>query len=116
MDENYPGNADFAELPLLIIDDEVDQASADGGGGDPRAINAQIGQFLHPDYFSKKMYIGFTATPYTLCFQKSVIRGRFKNSDLIFIPAITFLLCLNNRIRDIVEGSLCRSNRSQFES
>lgn len=47
----------FADLPVLIIDDEADQASVD-----TPIINPQIRQLL--DLFDKRTYLGYTATPF----------------------------------------------------
>jgi len=61
-------------LPLLIIDDEADHASVDTGekvvdedgnpdlDHEPTAINSLIRQILHA--FSRKAYVGYTATPF----------------------------------------------------
>ncbi|KPY32563.1 hypothetical protein ALO52_200152 [Pseudomonas syringae pv. primulae] len=61
-------------LPLLIVDDEADHASVDtgervvdGNGApdldhQPTAINSLIRQILHS--FSRKAYVGYTATPF----------------------------------------------------
>ncbi|MCI8209411.1 endonuclease [Pseudomonas sp. S25] len=61
-------------LPLLIIDDEADHASVDTGEKvvddkgqpdlehAPTAINSLIRQILHS--FSRKAYVGYTATPF----------------------------------------------------
>lgn len=61
-------------LPLLIIDDEADHASVDTGEKvvdengnpelehEPTAINSLIRQILHS--FSRKAYVGYTATPF----------------------------------------------------
>jgi hypothetical protein len=61
-------------LPLLIIDDEADHASVDTGEKvvdesgnpdfkhEPTAINSLIRQILHA--FSRKAYVGYTATPF----------------------------------------------------
>lgn len=47
----------FADLPVLIIDDEADQASVD-----TPTINPQIRQLI--DLFAKRSYLGYTATPF----------------------------------------------------
>ncbi|MGN9788815.1 Z1 domain-containing protein [Nonomuraea sp. ZG12] len=47
----------FADLPVLIIDDEADQASVDTA-----TINPQIRQLI--DLFEKRTYLGYTATPF----------------------------------------------------
>lgn len=51
--------------PVLIIDDEADQASIDASGkktDDPSKINQLIRELL--SLFNKKSYIGYTATPF----------------------------------------------------
>ena len=53
-------------MPLLIIDDEADQASVDGKSNDPdsdrAATNDRIRKLL--TYFTRKAYVGYTATPF----------------------------------------------------
>lgn len=57
-----------ANLPVLIIDDEADQASIDTNAGnsdpdiDPSRTNACIRRLL--GLFSRKAYVGYTATPF----------------------------------------------------
>lgn len=50
--------------PVLIIDDEADQASVDASGGDtdPTKINQGIRELLN--LFERKAYVGYTATPF----------------------------------------------------
>ncbi len=53
------------DVPLLIIDDEADNASIDTNkeeAGEPTAINREIRRLLHA--FDKSAYVGYTATPY----------------------------------------------------
>jgi hypothetical protein len=53
------------DVPLLIIDDEADNASIDTNkeeAGAPTAINREIRRLLHA--FDKSAYVGYTATPY----------------------------------------------------
>lgn len=56
------------EDPLLLIDDEADNASInvkykrDKRDGDPSRINGQIREILN--FFDRKCYVGYTATPY----------------------------------------------------
>ncbi len=55
------------DLPLLLIDDEADNASVSTKSGeDPTAINKYIRKILR--LFSKESYVGFTATPYANIF------------------------------------------------
>lgn len=67
----------FAHMPLLVIDDEADQASIDtkrqrfsGGVADPdhqpSRINARIRQIL--GRFDQVSYVGYTATPFANIF------------------------------------------------
>jgi hypothetical protein len=77
-DDDYTYKKDnvnqFNNLPLLIIDDEADQASVntkaprnrDGDELDPTAINNGIRQILN--LFRQKVYIGYTATPFANIF------------------------------------------------
>lgn len=67
-----------SQLPLLIIDDEADNASVDTGeqafnddgspdeDHQPKAINGLIREILHA--FSKSAYVGYTATPFANIF------------------------------------------------
>lgn len=68
----------ITHLPVLVIDDESDQASVDTGetvlGSDgspdlehePTAINSRIRQILHT--FTRSAYVGYTATPFANIF------------------------------------------------
>lgn len=64
-------NADLSnmiDLPLLLIDDEADNASVNTkkDDEDPTAINAAIRNILHS--FSRASYVGITATPFANIF------------------------------------------------
>lgn len=54
------------DIPVLIIDDEADQASVDTSdpnkNEDPKTINRLIRQIL--EVFKRKCYVGYTATPF----------------------------------------------------
>lgn len=77
-DDNFTYKKDeanqFNNLPLLIIDDESDQASVNtrasqnnhGEELDPTAINNCLRQILN--LFRQKIYIGYTATPFANIF------------------------------------------------
>ena len=66
------------DRPILVIDDEVDNGSVDTGEQklnekgefdpeyDPKTINSRIRQILN--IFEKKVYIGYTATPFANIF------------------------------------------------
>ncbi|WP_247315507.1 Z1 domain-containing protein [Ralstonia pseudosolanacearum] len=74
-------------LPLLVIDDEADNASVDTGEQEfdengtpdpehePKAINSLIRRIL--DTFAKSAYVGYTATPFANVF----IHRRSKTND-----------------------------------
>lgn len=76
--DNETGEKYIERLPLLMIDDEADNASVDTGeqardGDDnpdplhsPKAINSLIRQILK--LFQKKAYVGYTATPFANIF------------------------------------------------
>ena len=55
---------DAAEVPILLIDDEADNASIDTSSEDesPSRINGLIKELLA--LFPRKAYIGYTATPF----------------------------------------------------
>lgn len=55
-----------ASMPVLIIDDEADQASIDGNANDldsdPTSTNERIRTIL--SLFARRAYVGYTATPF----------------------------------------------------
>ena len=59
-----PGNR--AKMPVLIIDDEADQASVDSNANDPDSdpthTNERIRRIL--SLFPRRAYVGYTATPF----------------------------------------------------
>ena len=72
------GRKIVTKLPLLMIDDEADNASVDTGEQmfnedgapdeehQPKTINSLIRQLLHA--FTRKAYVGYTATPFANVF------------------------------------------------
>lgn len=56
------------DVPILVIDDEADQASVNfrPEGSDPTAINGLIRELLHT--FAQSAYVGYTATPFANIF------------------------------------------------
>lgn len=62
------GNSGKIDTPILLIDDEADNASINTSqdSGDPTAINERIRALLH--LFTRSTYIGFTATPFANIF------------------------------------------------
>lgn len=76
-DPDHPGSRIIKDVPLLLIDDEADNASAntneyrnpDGSineENDPTLTNSLIRQLLTA--FEKSAYVGYTATPYANIF------------------------------------------------
>jgi hypothetical protein len=72
-------NKQISGIPLLLIDDEADNASIDGRAverdkhtghpldeNDPTTINRKIRQILN--YFQQSAYVGYTATPFANIF------------------------------------------------
>ena len=59
------------EIPLLVIDDEADNASVNtrGSGQDPTVINRRIRELLKA--FDKSAYVGYTATPFANIFSST---------------------------------------------
>lgn len=59
---------DRATRPVLLIDDEADNASINTKEEEVTAINAGIRALIHPSVFPKCTYVGYTATPYANIF------------------------------------------------
>lgn len=55
-----------SDVPLLVIDDEADNASVNSGKYDIKTINRLIRTLLY--LFTRNTFIGFTATPYANLF------------------------------------------------
>jgi hypothetical protein len=60
------GNEGHIDLPLLLIDDEADNASVNTNPSRVTAINASIRSLLN--VFPRSTYVGFTATPFANVF------------------------------------------------
>ncbi|WP_316206855.1 MULTISPECIES: Z1 domain-containing protein [unclassified Bradyrhizobium] len=86
------GRRIVTHLPLLLIDDEADNASVDtkemlldengrpDGEHEPTAINRLIRTILHS--FSRSAYVGYTATPFANIFIHEQGRTREEGPDL----------------------------------
>lgn len=67
LDQQIPHGADQHNLPLLIIDDEADNASVNTRKDeDPATINRLIRELIGK--FSRCTYVGYTATPFANVF------------------------------------------------
>jgi hypothetical protein len=69
--EDGKGNRKIINVPVLVIDDEADNASVNSGTRlDVRTINRLIRTLLN--LFSQNTFIGYTATPYANLFIPSI--------------------------------------------
>ena len=80
------------DLPLLLIDDEADNASVNtrDSDDDPTAINNCIRQLL--GLFSKTTYLGITATPFANIFIDPRVDEDLFPSDFYLCPVCTIAL------------------------
>lgn len=82
----------ISRLPLLMIDDEADNASVDTGDQafdsngvpdlehQPKTINSSIRKILH--LFNRKAYVGYTATPFANIFIHGKAATKNEGADL----------------------------------
>jgi hypothetical protein len=102
------GRKIVTKLPLLVIDDEADNASIDtkeqalGCDGvvdeehSPTAINSLIREILHS--FSRKAYIGYTATPFANVFIHNHSKTKKEGRDLFPSAFIVNLMAHSNYV------------------
>ena len=95
-------------LPLLVIDDESDHGSVDTGEDvvdesgnpdlehEPRTINRLIRSILH--HFSRKAYVGYTATPFANIFIHDRGETQEHGPDLFPAAFITSLAAPSNYV------------------
>lgn len=90
-------DAGIIDVPMLLIDDEADNASINthNADTDPTAINKAIRELLNK--FSKSNYLGFTATPYANIFIDPETDDDMFNEDLF--PK-DFIYCLPSPSKD----------------
>ena len=81
------------KLPLLLIDDECDNASVNTAGEDPSRTNKLIREILNR--FNRSCYVGFTATAYANIFIDHQLDDDSLGRDL-FPDHISFLPVYNN--------------------
>ena len=84
----------LSDLPVLIIDDEADQATINSNYGkfddegnpiDPSATNLRIRELVQ--LFPKCSYIGFTATPFAnLLIDKDISQDLYPRSFIVDLP------------------------------
>lgn len=102
------GHKIVTKLPLLVIDDEADNASVDTGEQlfnedgtpdeehQPKAINSLIRQVLHS--FSMKAYVGYTATPFANIFIHRKGSTKLEGPDLFPQSFIVSLAAPSNYV------------------
>ena len=76
------GGAESIEEPMLLIDDEADNASINirHGAGEVSRINGQIRELLH--IFERSCYVGYTATPFANIFVDPDTDDQMRGEDL----------------------------------
>ena len=76
------GGAESINEPMLLIDDEADNASINirHGAGDVSRINGQIRDLLR--IFDRSCYVGYTATPFANIFIDPDTDDRMRGEDL----------------------------------
>ena len=88
---NMDGSSGTIDLPLLLIDDEADNASVNTrASSDPTTINKLIRELLN--LFRRSSYVGVTATPFANIFIEPDTTDEMLNDDLFpadFIYALS---------------------------
>lgn len=79
---NRQAGARISSVPMLLIDDEADNASVNVSKNDdsPSAINDRIRKLL--DSFDRNVYLGYTATPFANIFIDPDSRDAMEREDL----------------------------------
>lgn len=102
------GRKMVTNLPLLVIDDESDHGSVDTGEAivdefgnpdlehEPKTINRLIRSILH--HFSRKAYVGYTATPFANIFIHDRGETQEYGPDLFPAAFITSLAAPSNYV------------------
>jgi hypothetical protein len=116
------GHRIVTKLPLLVIDDEADNASVDTGEQlfnedgtpdeehEPKAINSLIRQILHS--FSMKAYVGYTATPFANIFIHRKGSTRLEGPDLFPQSFIVNLAAPSNYVGPLrIFGRMTKEGR-----
>lgn len=79
---NRQAGARISSIPMLLIDDEADNASVNVSKNDdsPSAINDRIRKLL--DSFDRNVYLGYTATPFANIFIDPDSKDAMEREDL----------------------------------
>jgi len=80
--KSHEGGGRIAGVPMLLIDDEADNASINvaGEGSGPSTINSLIRKLL--DVFERNVYVGYTATPFANIFIDPESTDDWQREDL----------------------------------
>ncbi|WP_392566809.1 Z1 domain-containing protein [Utexia brackfieldae] len=92
-DLNAKGNGKISDIPMLMIDDEADNASINTKkeDNDPTKTNRKIREIL--SLFEKSCYVGYTATPFANIFINPEAYGDEKLRQELFPK--DFIYCLD---------------------
>ena len=71
-------------VPMLVIDDEADQASPDAGTTTQSKINYRIEELTDPKFMPKNVYLGYTATPFANFFMDASTDRKLYPRNLIY--------------------------------
>lgn len=83
LDTQIPKGAPHIDLPLLLIDDESDNASVNSKkDSDPATINRLIRELLQR--FGRASYVGYTATPFANVFINPDIDGELFPTNFVY--------------------------------
>jgi hypothetical protein len=93
LDNQNKQNSKKVSQPVLLIDDEADNASVNTGkeNGDPKTINHLIRQII--DRCDKISYVGYTATPFANIFISP--DDSYDRSDLVELFPKDFIISIN---------------------
>lgn len=93
LDNQNKQNSKKVSQPVLIIDDEADNASVNAGkeGSSPKKINHLIRQII--DRCDKVSYVGYTATPFANIFISP--DDSYDSSDLVELFPKDFIVSIN---------------------
>lgn len=121
-DDASDGHKVVTKLPLLVIDDEADNASVDTGEQvfnedgtpdeehQPKTINSLIRQILHS--FSMKAYVGYTATPFANIFIHRKGSTKIEGPDLFPQSFIVNLAAPSNYVGPLrIFGRMTKEGR-----
>ena len=76
-------------IPMLVIDDEADQASVNTAKGRARrtAINDRLLKLMNPNFMPKHAYVGYTATPFAnMLIDPNEAKDLFPRDFIVSLP------------------------------